>query len=151
MSQAIRGTTAQAPAAVRGDGFKAELDGLRNRMRALGSSCDEVAAALSHHVQVRPRQACRLASGWAQDQAAARFNERAASEGANPDGLVAMAGPYLRELEQWPGSERKPPVYAPEPGGRVAGPGKLAGPVAGMVTPAMSCLPTAGTGGTDHG
>ena len=36
VSQAIRGATAQAPAAVRRKGFKAEMDGLRERMRAPG-------------------------------------------------------------------------------------------------------------------
>jgi transcriptional regulator with XRE-family HTH domain len=112
VSQAIREATAQAPAVTRRKGFKAELDGLRERMRVLGFGYDEIAAEVSRRYQVRPRQAYRLAWGWTQDQAAARFNELAASEGADPEGRAGMTGPHLCELEQWPGSERKPSVYA---------------------------------------
>ena len=93
-------------------GFKAEMDGLRERMRALGFGYDEIAAEVSRRYQVRPRQAYRLAWGWTQDQAAARFNELAASEGTDPEGRAGMTGPHLCELEQWPNSERKPSVYA---------------------------------------
>ena len=112
MSQAIQGATAQAPALTRRKGFKAELDGLRERMRGLGFGYDEIAAEVSRRYQVRPRQAYRLAWGWTQDQAAARFNELAASEGADPEGRAGMTGPHLCELEQWPDSERRPSVYA---------------------------------------
>ena len=111
MSQAIRGATAQAPAVTRRKGFKAELDGLRERMRGLGFGYDEIAAEVSRRYQVRPRQAYRLAWGWTLDQVAARFNERAASEGTDPEGRAGMTGPHLCELEQWPDSERKPSVY----------------------------------------
>ncbi len=111
MSQAIRGATAQAPAAVRRKGFKAEMDGLRERMRALGFGYDEAAAEVSRRYQARPRQAYRLAWGWTQDQAAARFNELAAGEGTDPDGRASMTGPHLCEIEQWPNSERRPSVY----------------------------------------
>jgi transcriptional regulator with XRE-family HTH domain len=93
-------------------GFKAEMDGLRERMRALGFGYDEIAAEVSRRYQVRPRQAYRLAWGWTQDQAAARFNELAASEGTDPEGRAGMTGPHLCELEQWPNSDRKPSVYA---------------------------------------
>jgi transcriptional regulator with XRE-family HTH domain len=92
-------------------GFKAELDGLRERMRGLGFGYDEIAAEVSRRYQVRPRQAYRLAWGWTLDQVAARFNERAASEGTDPEGRAGMTGPHLCELEQWPDSERKPSVY----------------------------------------
>ena len=111
MSQTIRGATAQAPAVTRRKGFKAELDGLRERMRGLGFGYDEIAAEVSRRYQVRPRQAYRLAWGWTLDQVAARFNERAASEGTDPEGRAGMTGPHLCELEQWPDSERKPSVY----------------------------------------
>jgi len=111
VSQAIRGATAQAPAAVRRKGFKAEMDGLRERMRALGFGFDEAAAEVSRRYQVRPRQAYRLARGWTQDQAAARFNELAAGEGTDPDGRASMTGPHLCEVEQWPNSDRRPSVY----------------------------------------
>ena len=111
MSQAIRGATAPAPAAVRRRGFKAEMDGLRERMRGLGFGYDEAAAEVSRRYQVRPRQAYRLVWGLTQDQAAARFNELAAGEGTDPDGRASMTGPHLCEVEQWPGSERRPSVY----------------------------------------
>ena len=111
VSQAIRGATAQAPAAARRAGFKAELDGLRERMRGLGFGYDEIAAEVSRRYQVRPRKAYRLAWGWTLGQVAARFNERAARAGTEPDGRAGMTGPHLCEVEQWPGSERKPSVY----------------------------------------
>ena len=111
MSQAIRGATAPASAAVRRKGFKAEMDGLRERMSALGFGFDEAAAEVSRRYQVRPRQAYRLAWGWTQDQAAARFNELAAGEGTDPDGRASMTGSHLCEVEQWPNSERRPSVY----------------------------------------
>lgn len=111
MSQAIRGATAPAPAAVRRRGFKAEMDGLRERMRGLGFGYDEAAAEVSRRYQVRPRQAYRLAWGLTQDQAAARFNELAAGEGTDPDGRASMTGPHLCEVEHWPDSERRPSVY----------------------------------------
>ena len=66
---------------------------------------------MSRRYQVRPRQAYRLAWGWTQDQAAARFNELAAGEGTDPEGRASMTGPHLCELEQWPNSDRRPSVY----------------------------------------
>jgi transcriptional regulator with XRE-family HTH domain len=92
-------------------GFKAEMDGLRERMRGLGFSYAEVAAEVSRRYPVRPRQAYRLAWGWTLDQAAERFNQRAAGEGTDPDGRASMTGPYLCEIEKWPDSDRKPSVY----------------------------------------
>jgi transcriptional regulator with XRE-family HTH domain len=112
VSQASQGATAQAPAVTRRKGFRGELNGVRERMRALGFGYDEIAAEVSRRYQVRPRQAYRLAWGWTQDQAAARFNELAASEGTDPEGRAGLTGPHLRELEQWPNSDRKPSVYA---------------------------------------
>jgi transcriptional regulator with XRE-family HTH domain len=92
-------------------GFKAELDGMRGRMRALGFSYDEIAVEVSRRYQVRPRGAYRMAWGWTLDQVAARFNDLAAREGTDPDGRAGMTGPHLCELEKWPDSERKPSVY----------------------------------------
>jgi len=54
---------------------------------------------VSRRCQVRPRKAYRLAWGWTLDQVAARFNERAAREGTDPDGRAGMTGPHLCELE----------------------------------------------------
>jgi transcriptional regulator with XRE-family HTH domain len=87
------------------------MDGLRERMRALGFGYDEAAAEVSRRYQVRPRQAYRLAWGLTQDQVAARFNDLAAGEGTDPEGRASMTGPHLCEVEQWPNSERRPSVY----------------------------------------
>jgi hypothetical protein len=111
MSQPRAVVSPNVPAEAGGKGFKAELDGLRERMRALGLSHDEIAAEVSRRYQVRPRQAYRLAWGWTLDQAAARFNERAASEGTDPQGRASMTGPHLCEVEKWPDSSRKPSAY----------------------------------------
>jgi hypothetical protein len=92
-------------------GFKAELDGLRERMRALGLSHDEIAAEVSRRFRARPREAYRLAWGWTLDQAAERFNERAAREGTDPQARASMTGPHLCEAEKWPRSTRRPSVY----------------------------------------
>jgi transcriptional regulator with XRE-family HTH domain len=111
MSQARAVASPRVPAEAGGKGFKAELDGLRERMRALGLSQDEIAAEMSRRYQLRLRQAYRLAWGWTLDQAAARFNERAASEGTDLQGRASMTGPHLCEVEKWPDSSRKPSVY----------------------------------------
>ncbi len=111
MSQASAVAAPGTSSAARRKGFKAEMDGLRERMRALGFSYDEIAAEVSRRYQVRPRQAYRLAWGWTLDQAAARFNERAAREGTDPEGRAGMSSSHLCELERWPDSDRKPSVY----------------------------------------
>jgi hypothetical protein len=76
------------------------MDGLRERMRALGFGYDQAAAEVSRRYRVRPRHAYRLARGWTQDQAAARFNELAAGEGTDPDGRASMTGPHLYEVDE---------------------------------------------------
>ena len=92
-------------------GFKPEMDRLRERMRGLGFSYDEIAIEVSRRYPVRPRQAYRLAWGWTLDKVAERFNELAAREGTDPEGRAGMSSPHLCELERWPDSERKPSVY----------------------------------------
>ena len=103
--------TPDAQAAAGGKGFKAELDGLRERMRGLGFSYDEIAAEIGRRYRARPRQAYRLAWGWSLEQAAARFNDRAARPDADPDARASLTGSRLSEWEQWPRSSRKPSVY----------------------------------------
>jgi transcriptional regulator with XRE-family HTH domain len=98
-------------AGARRKGFKAELDGLRERMLGLGFSNDEIAAEVSRRYRVRPREAYRLACGWSLERAAARFNDRAWREGADPQARAGMSGSHLCEYEKWPGSTRKPSVY----------------------------------------
>ncbi len=80
-------------------------------MRALGLTHDEIAAEVSRRFRARPREAYRLAWGWTLDQAAERFNERAAREGADPQARASMTGPHLFEAEKWPRSTRRPSVY----------------------------------------
>jgi transcriptional regulator with XRE-family HTH domain len=92
-------------------GFKAELDGLRERMRGLGFNIDEVAAEISRRYRLRPREAYRLAWGWSLEQAAARFNERAARQDADPEARGSLTHSRLSEFEHWPRSSRKPSVY----------------------------------------
>jgi transcriptional regulator with XRE-family HTH domain len=87
------------------------MDRLRERMRGLGFSYDEIAVEATRRYPVRPRQAYRLAWGWTLDKVAARFNELAAREGTDPGGRAGMTGAHLCELEKWPFSERKPSVY----------------------------------------
>jgi len=92
-------------------GFKPEMDRLRDRMRGLEFSYDEIAIEVSRRYPVRPRQAYRLAWGWTLDKVAERFNELAARGGTDPGGRAGMSGPHLCELERWPASDRKPSVY----------------------------------------
>ncbi len=92
-------------------GFKAELDGLRERMRGLGFPYDEIAAEIGRRHWVRPREAYRLAWGWTLEQAAARFNDRAARYGTDPEARASLTGSRLSEFEHWPRSTRKPSVY----------------------------------------
>ena len=92
-------------------GFKAELDGLRERMRSLGFSYDEIAAEIGRRYRARPREAYRLAWGWSLEQVAARFNERAARADADPEARASLTGSRLSEFEHWPRTARKPSVY----------------------------------------
>jgi transcriptional regulator with XRE-family HTH domain len=92
-------------------GFKAELDPLRERMRGLGFSYDEIAAEIGRRYRLRPREAYRLAWGWSLEQAAARFNERAARADADPQARASLTGSRLCEHEKWPHGTRKPSVY----------------------------------------
>ena len=104
--------TPDAQVAAGGKKFKAELDGLRERMRGLGFSYDKVAAEIGRRYRLRPRQAYRLAWGWSLEQAAARFNDRAARQDADPDARASLIANRLSEFEHWPRSSRKPSVYA---------------------------------------
>jgi transcriptional regulator with XRE-family HTH domain len=80
-------------------------------MRGLGFSYDEMAAEVGRRYRVRPREAYRLAWGWSLEQAAARFNERAARADADPEARASLSGSRLCEYEKWPRSTRKPSVY----------------------------------------
>jgi transcriptional regulator with XRE-family HTH domain len=87
------------------------MDRLRERMRGLGFSYDEIAIEVTRRYLVRPRQAYRLAWGWTLDKVAERFNELAAREGTDPEGRAGMSSSHLCEPERWPDSDRKPSVY----------------------------------------
>ena len=111
MSQANAGTVEGVSVAAGRKGFKAELDGLRERMRKLGLGYDEIAAEVARRYRLRPREAYRQAWGWSLDHAAARFNALAAQEGTDPQARAGMTGPHLCEHERWPDGGRKPPVH----------------------------------------
>jgi transcriptional regulator with XRE-family HTH domain len=99
------------PAAAGRKGFKAELDGLRERMRSLGFPYGEIAAEIGRRYRARPREAYRLAWGWTLEQAAARFNDHAARHNADPEGRASLTPSRLSEYEHWPRTTRKPSVY----------------------------------------
>jgi hypothetical protein len=103
--------TADAPVPAGRRGFKAELDGLRERMRGRGFSLDEIAAEISRRHQVRPREAYRLAWGWSLEKTAARFNDHACRQEADAEGRASLTACRLSEFEHWPRTARKPSVY----------------------------------------
>ncbi len=111
MSHTSPDTVPGMPVAAGRKGFKAELDGLRERMRGLGFNYDEIAAEVGRRYRGRPREAYRLAWGWSLEQAAARFNDRAARTDADPEARASLTGSRLCEYEKWPRSTRKPSVY----------------------------------------
>jgi transcriptional regulator with XRE-family HTH domain len=92
-------------------GFKAELDGLRERMRGRGFSVDEIAAEIGRRYRVRPREAYRLAWGWSLEKAAGRFNDHACRQDADAEGRASLTASRLSEFEHWPQTARKPSVY----------------------------------------
>jgi hypothetical protein len=96
------GKCPDAQVAARGKGFKAELGTLRERMRTLGFSYDEIAAEIGRRYRMRPREAYRLAWGWSLEQAAGRFNERAARQAPGAEGGAGLTGSRLSEFEHWP-------------------------------------------------
>ena len=108
----VNGKSPDVPAAAGRKGFKAELDALRDRMRGLGFGYDEIAAEIGRRYRARPREAYRLAWGWTLEQAAARFNDRAARAEADPQARASLTGSRLSEWEHWPRTGRKPSVYA---------------------------------------
>jgi transcriptional regulator with XRE-family HTH domain len=94
-----------------GRSVKAEVDAARERMRGMGFGYAEIAAELSRRYRLRPRKAYRVAYGWTLDQAAARFNARAAGETTGPQPPANMTSSHLCEYEQWPFGGRRPFVY----------------------------------------
>lgn len=107
-----RSTTTEGPVTARRKGSKAELDALRERMRGLGFSYDEIAAEIGRRYRARPREAYRLAWGWSLEQAAARYNDGAARADADPEARASLTSSRLSEYEHWPRTTRKPSVDA---------------------------------------
>lgn len=107
----VNGLSPDVPVPSGRKGFKAELDGLRERMRAVGFSFEEIAAEFARRYRLRPREAYRFAYGWTLDGAAERFNACAAKEGADPEGRASLTGSRLCEFEKWPDGPRKPSIY----------------------------------------
>ena len=107
----VNGKSPDVPVAAGRKGFKAELDALRDRMRSLGFPHDEIAAEIGRRYRARPREAYRLAWGWTLEQAAARFNDRAARADADPEARASLTASRLSEYEHWPRTARRPSVY----------------------------------------
>jgi hypothetical protein len=93
-------------------GIRAELDGLRERMRACGFSYDEIADEFGRRYRMRPREAYRHAYGWTLDHAAACFNALAARAGTDAEARASLTASRLCEFEKWPSSSRRPSAYA---------------------------------------
>ncbi|WP_256790573.1 helix-turn-helix domain-containing protein, partial [Frankia sp. AvcI1] len=89
---------------------RVEQDALRERMRAVGMSHDEIAVEFTRRYRLRPRTAHRVARGWTQQQAADRINAHAARTGLDPDGAATMTVPWLSQLETWPLPPRRRPT-----------------------------------------
>lgn len=83
-SRAARVATGGVSVAAGRKGFKAGLDDVRERMRALGLGYDEIAAEVARRHRLRPRESYRLAWRWTQGHAAERFNALAAQQGTDP-------------------------------------------------------------------
>jgi transcriptional regulator with XRE-family HTH domain len=93
-------------------GFKAELDSLRERMGDRGFSHHEIAAEIGRRYRVRPREGYRLSWGWSLEKAAAKFNDHAGQRDSDAEGRASLTGSRLSEFEHWPHTARKPSVYA---------------------------------------
>ena len=104
--------TAGHVAGTRQKGFKAELDGLRERMGDRGFSHHEIAAEIGRRYRVRPREGYRLAWGWSLEKAAGRFNDYAAGQETDAEGRASLTASRLSEFEHWPQTARKPSVHA---------------------------------------
>jgi hypothetical protein len=95
---------------------RAERRALREKMRALGLSHQQIAFEFGRRYSMRPRTAWRHAHGWSLKQAAERIIAYAVQAGLDPHGnTVAMTGPHLCEMEAWPGYGTKPTGRRPTP------------------------------------
>lgn len=89
---------------------RAEQRKLREQMRGLGMSYEEIAAEMARRFAFRPRAAWRVSWGWTLPEAAERYNALRGRGLAEP--VTALTGSRLSEWENWPFSGRKPPVTA---------------------------------------
>ena len=81
---------------------------LREQMRGLGMSRAEIAAEMARQYKLRPRAAWRAAWGWTLEEAAERYNTLRAKD--DTQALTSLTGSRLSEWENWPFSNRKPPI-----------------------------------------
>jgi hypothetical protein len=88
-------------------GGKLDRDGLRESMRAGGSSADEIAEAMIGRWHFTPLASYRHAAGMTQTEAARRYAE------VTTDALARMDASLLSKLEQWPlgSNSRSPTMY----------------------------------------
>jgi len=80
---------------------------LREEMRALGMSRQQIAGELARRWQLRPRAAWRHAHGWSLTEAAEQINACASAAGLDGDGVtvaMAVAHPSLMRSRRMNGS-----------------------------------------------
>jgi hypothetical protein len=91
--------------------LRAEKRAVRDKMRAMGLSFQEITVEFVRHYRLCPRAAWRKAYGWSLKDPAARINSYTGQVGLDPGGIAAMTGSHLCEYENWPGP-------GPNPAGR---------------------------------
>lgn len=92
-------------------GARAQVDELRVSMTLLGADVETVAAEIARRFGHRPRAAWRLAHGWDQPEAAARYNALVQGRGEEHRGHDTLTPSRVSECERWPQSTRRPSPY----------------------------------------
>ncbi len=95
--------------------LRGEKRKLRERMRAAGLNCRQIATEFSRVYGLRPRAAWREACGWSLQEAADNINAFKNNTGLDPGGLSGMTPAHLCEYENWPGYGDTPAGRKPSP------------------------------------
>lgn len=95
--------------------LRGEQRALREKMRELGMSHQEIAVEFARRYRLRPRAAWRNAYGWSLTEAAERISSYAARAGLGSGATVAMTAAHLSEYENWPGHGADPAGRRPTP------------------------------------
>jgi hypothetical protein len=92
-------------------GSRVQVDELRVAMTLLGADVETIAAEIARRYGHRPRAAWRLAHGWDQPEATARYNALVHSRGERHRGHDTMTPARVSDCERWPRSPRRPSPY----------------------------------------